>query len=138
MYSPVIFVFLQDPRFPLGLGVESDRGVSAIAVPLLHGNNAILGKKLPTLWFFFDVAEFKKKTLKFTVAKRVINLHWYKYIVIQTFFVGVVELYRNYGRVPFSPEEEEVGHVIINDYFIFKANEYESWNDFGLNYNRWL
>lgn len=49
VYSPVIFVFLQDPRFPLGLGVESDRGVSAIAVPLLHGNNAILGKKLPTV-----------------------------------------------------------------------------------------
>lgn len=26
---------------------------------------------------------------------------------------GVVELYRNYGSMPFSPEEEEVGHVIF-------------------------
>nr|XP_022286923.1 probable 3',5'-cyclic phosphodiesterase pde-5 isoform X4 [Crassostrea virginica] len=59
---------LGDPRFPLGLGVESDRGVSAIAVPLLHGNNAIL---------------------------------------------GVVELYRNYGSVPFSPEEEEVADMML-------------------------
>lgn len=37
------FGLWQDPRFPLGMGVETERGVSAIAVPLLHGNNLILG-----------------------------------------------------------------------------------------------
>lgn len=59
---------LGDPRFPLGMGVETERGVSAIAVPLLHGNNLIL---------------------------------------------GVVELYRNYGSMPFSPEEEEVAEMML-------------------------
>ncbi|XP_048759916.1 probable 3',5'-cyclic phosphodiesterase pde-5 isoform X5 [Ostrea edulis] len=57
-----------DPRFPLGLGVETERGVSAIAVPLLHGDNTIL---------------------------------------------GVVELYRNYGNMPFSADEEEVAEMML-------------------------
>lgn len=39
----ISFGLWQDPRFPLGMGVETERGVSAIAVPLLHGNNLILG-----------------------------------------------------------------------------------------------
>ncbi|XP_061192599.1 probable 3',5'-cyclic phosphodiesterase pde-5 isoform X5 [Saccostrea echinata] len=57
-----------DPRFPLGFGVETEKGVSAIAVPLLHGSNTIL---------------------------------------------GVVELYRNYGNMPFSVEEEEVAEMML-------------------------